>query len=357
MSSTFGPNANIYYTLDGSAPSYLSTRYNGAFQLTRTATIRALAYDAAYLSSAEAAPITVQISPIYTLTATTPGGGSVGFSPAPYSGGNRYVSNTLVTITATPANGWSFLSWLGDASGSSPVAAISMNHDMAVEALFGTSVGSNILGAGQIRFNPQVPIYPFGATLGVAAIPQTGNYLINWAGALSGSNNPNALLVVSANPVVTALFGPLAASKYALTVLPQGAGGVTVSPYTNRYSSGASVTLTAVPSPGESFVGWSGDASGSQNPLNIAMNQSKVITASFTQHPLLSTTPPLNRMVEQGFRFSLIGELGASFRIDGSTNLLNWTSLGWITNDAGTSQFLDTTAVTNASQFYRAVAQ
>jgi len=357
MSSSFEPDANIYYTLDGSAPSYLSIPYQGPFQLRTTATIRALAYDFAYLSLVEAAPITVQISPVYPLTATTSGGGSLSLSPAPCSGGNLFFSNTLVTVTATPSNGWSFLGWLGDASGSSPVVALSMNRGMAVEPLFGTTVGSNVLGAGQIQFSPHVPVYPFGATVGLTAIPQIGNYLISWAGALSRSNNPNVLVLASASPVVTALFGPLADDQYALTVVPQGAGSVAASPYTNRYSSGAVVTLTAIPSSGQSFIGWNGDAIGSQNPLRATMDRSKVITASFTRHPLLRTTPPLNGMVEQGFRFSLIGDLGASFQIDGSADLMNWTPLGWITNHYGTSQFLDTAAVTNASQFYRAVAQ
>jgi hypothetical protein len=122
-------------------------------------------------------------------------------------------------------------------------------------------------------------------------------------------------------------------------------------------SFGTAVTLTAVPSLGESFLGWSGDASGSQNPLGVTMDRSKVIAASFAQHPRLSTAPPLNRMVEEGFRFSLIGGLGASLRVDGSADLRNWTPLGWITNSFGTSQFLDPGGVTNASEFYRAVAQ
>jgi hypothetical protein len=357
MSSSFGPNADIYYTLDGSAPSYLSIPYHGPFELRRTATIRALAYDPTYLSWAEAVPITVQIWPIYTLTAITPGGGGLSFSPAAYSGGNFFVSNTTVAVTATPSSGWSLLSWLGDASGSSPATTLLMNRDMAVEALFGTTVGSNVLGAGQILFGPQAPFYPFGTAIRATAMPQTGNYLMNWAGALSGPNNPSVLVVTNASPVVTALFGPLGAGQYALTVVPQGAGSVAATPQTNRYSSGTAVTLTAVPSPRESFIGWNGDAIGSQNPLSVTMDRSKVISASFTQHPLLSTAPPLNRMVEQGFRFSLIGGLGASFQIDGSADLMNWTPLGWITNNFGTSQFLDTAAVTNASQFYRAVAQ
>lgn len=357
MSSTFGSAAHIYYTLDGSAPSYLSIPYQGPFELGRTATIRALAYDSAYLSWAEAAPITVQIWPIYPLAATTPGGGSLSFSPVPYSGGNLFVSNTAVTVTAIPASGWSFLGWLGDASGSSPVATVLMNRDMAVEALFGTTIGTNVLGAGQILFDPEVPAYPFDSGIRITAVPQTGNYLMSWAGALSGSSNPSFLVVTNASPVVTALFGPLGAGQYALTVIPQGAGSVAVSPYTNRYSSGRVVTLTAVASPGESFLGWGGDASGSQNPLSVTMTQTKTITASFTQHPLLSTAPLLNGMVEEGFRFSLIGELGVLFRVDSSPDLASWTPLGWITNDHGVSQILDAAALTNALQFYRAVEQ
>jgi hypothetical protein len=174
---------------------------------------------------------------------------------------------------------------------------------------------------------------------------------------LNGSNNPNALTITSSNPVVAALFGPLGIGQYALTILPQGAGSVATIPQTNRYSSGTVVTLTALPKPKESFIGWSGDAIGSQNPLSVTMDRSKIITARFTDRPLLSAAPPLNGMFAQGFRFSLIGGLGASFRIDGSADLVNWTPLGQIMNNFGKSQFLDTAAVTNAPQFYRAVGQ
>jgi hypothetical protein len=62
-------------------------------------------------------------------------------------------------------------------------------------------------------------------------------------------------------------------------------------------------------------------------------------------------------LAEQGFRFSLIGELGIACRIDGSSNLSSWVPLGWLTNDFGISQFLDPAALTNAAQFYRAVTQ
>ena len=40
--------------------------------------------------------------------------------------------------------------------------------------------------------------------------------------------------------------------------------------------------LTAVPAGGYVFSGWSGDASGTTNPLTVTMNANKSITATFT---------------------------------------------------------------------------
>jgi uncharacterized repeat protein (TIGR02543 family) len=40
--------------------------------------------------------------------------------------------------------------------------------------------------------------------------------------------------------------------------------------------------LTAQPFPGQAFLGWSGDASGTQNPLTVAVTTNLTITATFT---------------------------------------------------------------------------
>src|SRR5258706_516451 len=42
--------------------------------------------------------------------------------------------------------------------------------------------------------------------------------------------------------------------------------------------------LTATPGAGSSFQGWSGDASGNNNPLGLTMTSTKNITATFYQH-------------------------------------------------------------------------
>jgi hypothetical protein len=136
MSSTFGSDAGIYYTLDGSDPDFTATPYSAAFTLTNTATIRAIAYNFLHTSWAEAAPIHVEIWPVYQLSATTLPGGSVSISPAPYSENNLYLSNTIVTLTATPSNGWAFVSWTGDNTDTTNVTTVLMDRPRAVQASF-----------------------------------------------------------------------------------------------------------------------------------------------------------------------------------------------------------------------------
>ncbi|MCX6875625.1 MAG: hypothetical protein NTW21_17730 [Verrucomicrobia bacterium] len=47
------------------------------------------------------------------------------------------------------------------------------------------------------------------------------------------------------------------------------------------YPHGSTATLTATPDPGYVFTGWSGDATGTANPLSVLMDADKTITASF----------------------------------------------------------------------------
>jgi len=71
----------------------------------------------------------VQI-PTYTLSTNVIGNGSV--SPS----GGSYTEGTVVTLTATPATGWSFTGWSGDAGGTNTSTNITMNSNKSVTATF-----------------------------------------------------------------------------------------------------------------------------------------------------------------------------------------------------------------------------
>ncbi|WP_276499515.1 InlB B-repeat-containing protein [Pontibacter litorisediminis] len=74
----------------------------------------------------------------------------------------------------------------------------------------------------------------------------------------------------------------LAVNHYSLVTSVTGSGTIGKSPEQATYASGESVTITAIPSTGHTFAGWSGDASGTANPLTVSMDRDKAITALFT---------------------------------------------------------------------------
>jgi PKD repeat protein len=58
-------------------------------------------------------------------------------------------------------------------------------------------------------------------------------------------------------------------------------GSITKSPDTGTYAAGTDVTLTPVAAHGYEFLNWSGDATGTTNPLVVNMSSNKNITANF----------------------------------------------------------------------------
>ena len=72
-----------------------------------------------------------------------------------------------------------------------------------------------------------------------------------------------------------------AVDTFGLIVTTTGHGGVAKAPDQATYADGSSVTLTANADPGWEFMGWSGDASGTANPLIVTMDSAKSIGANF----------------------------------------------------------------------------
>lgn len=70
-------------------------------------------------------------------------------------------------------------------------------------------------------------------------------------------------------------------AMYDLSVSVDGSGAVAVDPPAGPYADGTVVALTASPGPGASFLGWSGDLSGSANPETVAMTADRTVTAVF----------------------------------------------------------------------------
>jgi hypothetical protein len=341
---------STFYTLDGSKPTFASAQYSGPFPVNHTARLRALGYSADFFESAELdPPVDLLIVPSYALSASTPGGGSVSLNPP----GGTYVSNSVVTVTATPASGWTFLQWLGDSTDTNPIATVTVTRPLSLQAIFGTTLGTTAAGGGSVSVNPASSLYPYGTTVLLSAIPQSGNYFAIWGNAASGNLNPLPFVVTNANRTVSSLFTSLGSGQAALTVVPVGRGWVSVNPRANVYNVGQVVSVTATPQPGQSFNGWSGDADGSQNPLSVTLDQSKAIYANFTRKPALAVRSSIQGIKAEGVSLTITGDFAAQYRIESSSNLVDWAALGIVTNDYGTSQFFDSGATNSPLRFYR----
>lgn len=128
--------------------------------------------------------------------------------------------------------------------------------------------------AGSIATVPDGPRDP-NTTVTLTATASAGYAFVEWQGDLTGSINPQPL-ILNGNKTVTAVFQPI----HALTVSGSN-GSVAKSPDQSDYADGDTVQLTATPSAGYVFQQWSGDLAGAANPASILMDGDKTVTAEF----------------------------------------------------------------------------
>ncbi len=343
--------AFVFFTLDGSPPDHTGHHYLGPFSVSRSVTLRVVAYRWDFAQMEEVGPVQIEVIPAYDLIAFTKGGGDITLNPPT----GPYPSNSTVTVTASPHAGWSFMGWFGDASEGPASIALRLNRPMCLEAVFGTPLTVVAAGNGLVEGAPSTDLIPFGTALRLTAVPIPGNYLSTWGVPVFTSSNPISLLVTNSEPVVSCLFASLPTGRVAFTALAEGLGSVFVDPATNAYPVGSGVTLTAVPGSGQTFLGWSGSLSGVQNPVWVSLNDSRTIVARFSARPQIVTGGCLFRPLPEAVRLGIDGQLGAVFEVQGSTNYHGWTTLGLSTNLLGTAQFIDTDGLASPQRFYRTV--
>jgi uncharacterized repeat protein (TIGR02543 family) len=151
----------------------------------------------------------------------------------------------------------------------------------------------------------------------LTAVPAAGWSFANWTGDATGTANP-VTVTIDGNKTVTAHFSQTA---YSLTVNTDGSGTV------NRnnpgpYHYGDVVQLTAVPAAGWSFANWTGDATGTSNPVNVTIDGNKVVTATFSQ------MAPCSISINDGAAYTGNRQVWLSSNATGATEML-------VSNEAG----------------------
>jgi hypothetical protein len=178
--------------------------------------------------STSSATYTANFTTQYALTASvSPSEGGM-VSPSGTSWRN---SGQSVSITATPAAGYSFLNWSGDLSSSPNPTSITMNGPKNVTANFSQSQYTLIVnispsGTGTVSKNPDKSTYVYGDQVTLTATANSGYAFGNWTGDITGATNP-VTLTVNSNKTVTASFStPSVLAPNGGTVLPSGSSYV-----------------------------------------------------------------------------------------------------------------------------------
>ncbi len=158
--------------------------------------------------------------------------------------------------------------------------------------LYGGDFGLNVTTSGQ--GSGKIDICSLGfdqssrALMRLHALPRSGSLFAGWSGDFTGTENP-AVLDLSKNMNVVALFNEREAEQVVLTVSTTGPGTVQITPPAAAYDLGSVVHLLAIPDSGFVFSGWRDDVLGSENPVQITMNGDRQVTALFSSPPVEKT--------------------------------------------------------------------
>jgi len=221
----------------------------------------------------------------YILNLSSGTGGSV-------SGAGTYTYGSIINISATPKTGYSFTGWTGSGISDfgSTSTSVSITQDRNISATFSINSYLLSLSSGDGGSVSGSGSFLYGTSADINATPNTGYSFAGWSG--NGVATPNSISTTVSMTQNRSISAAFSLNSYTLA-LSAGTGG-TVS-NGGSYSYGASVTITATPSTGYSFAGWSGDgvASPSSATSSVSITQDRNLTAYFTKdlHTLSISTP------------------------------------------------------------------
>lgn len=130
--------------------------------------------------------------------------------------------------------------------------------------------------------------YNEGTEVTLTATPDAEFLFVNWS---NGSTTNPLKITVNSDVELAANFEK---RKYALTIQVEGEGTVkeeiiNAGKTTTEYTSGSTIRLTAEPNDEWVFVSWNGSVEGTENPIEITVDEAKELIATFEKrkYPLI----------------------------------------------------------------------
>lgn len=143
----------------------------------------------------------------YELTINTSGDGAVSETIVAAKT-KSYEHGTIVELIANASEGWLFVEWTGNLSGSENPTQITIDEAKEVTAVFekeSYNLTIETKGEGKVLKDPSQQEYEYQSSVELQANPGEGWQFVEWTGDLSGSDNP-AQITIDEPKNVTAVF-------------------------------------------------------------------------------------------------------------------------------------------------------
>jgi regulation of enolase protein 1 (concanavalin A-like superfamily) len=220
---------------------------------------------------------------------------------------SSYSCGDVVTLTAQPNVGATFLGWGGALSGTANPEVLTINADTTVTASFDLDTTAPLVSNVNVTASQtsavvswqtnelSVGTVEYGLTTAYGLGPVSSSTLstahaVTLPGLIEGQVYHYRITTAdSLNNSATGADATFTTTSGVCVLTTQATNGVIVrNPDQSSYSCGDAVTLTAQPNVGATFVGWGGALSGTANPEVLTLNANTTVVANFA----LDTTPP-----------------------------------------------------------------
>ena len=272
------------------------------------------------------------------------------------TGGGSYDNGSSCTIVATNNTGYTFVNWTNNSTAvsSNPSYTFTVTQDATFVANFTINTysinasvnpiaGGSVTGAG---------IYNHGSNCTLTANANSGYTFVNWTknGSVVSTNSTYSFSVTE-NASYTANFS---LNNYTISATPNPAAGGTVTG-SGTYNHGETVTLTANPNTGYTFVNWTknGAAVSTNTTYSFTATETSSYVANFipiyeitaTANPVDGGTVTGGGSYNQGAYCSLIAMSNPGY------TFVNWTKNGTQVSTNNTYTFTVTEACSYVANF------
>ena len=240
----------------------------------------------------------------FMLTVTPPENGTITSSPSGINCGSdcsqAYPAEDQITLTATPDEGAEWTEWGGACSGAATTCVVTMDSDKTVSGSF-LGAGERLLtvektGAGKVTSDPSgidcgstcTKAFTQDQDVTLTATPDLNSEFLGWTGATDCAETTTCTVTMDESKTVQAEF------TWVLTVIKTGSGSVSSLPAgmscaadittcAAGFEPGTNVVLSASPSSGSKFVGWTEACTGTTAVAgcSVTMDANKTVKAGF----------------------------------------------------------------------------